>query len=490
MKSLYHALPAVFFTSLIALPLHAQEKDKSPSRDLINFENDDLLHGNFLGFTTSGKIIWKNDFAENNIAFDKSEVRKIVINKGELTKPFSHTSFIKLKNKDIIPGKITSMKDGKLILNTDYSGELSIPSKLISNIEFNPHGNQIIYRGPFAEEDKWHYKYPGQGQEGEAEKDKPNSWSLKNFSLQHKGTSSSIVMKQELPEKFRVMFHCYSNQSYDPSITILADLNVPEIDKENSTLVQNRSRYKSTVAAYLGSCLTIRPSSSASMTHYSYAEDGSIIQNNITNNIRSTSSRNTHEKKLYDLRVDTTKGKVMLYVNKKQIGQWNVNDIITKLTGKHFGFSLRYGNSTTKSIISDLIITSWNGVTDSALSLENETRDIVMLGNGTDRYSGTITAITNDTVEFKTSYAELTIPHNEINSLNFATKESGEPLELDQENTSIRFYGTGKISGKISKSEDGNITVESKTLGLIKIKSEYISSFEFVDMDQVYDSFN
>jgi len=121
-----------------------------------------LSHTAFLGFTTSGKIIWKNDFAENNIAFDKSEARKVVLNKGELTTPFTHTSFVKLKNDDVIPGKIISMNNDELTIETDFSGTLEIPVKLITHLEINPHGNQIIYRGPYAEETKWEIKYPDQ----------------------------------------------------------------------------------------------------------------------------------------------------------------------------------------------------------------------------------------------------------------------------------------------------------------------------------------
>jgi len=493
MKSLSCTLSAVLFTSLYLFPLSAEENEAN-HRDLINFKNDDLLHGNFLGFTTSGKIIWKNDFAENNIAFEKSEVRKIVKNKGELTKPFSHNSFIKLKNQDTIPGKITSLKDGKLTVETDYSGELSIPQHLISNIHFNPQGSQIIYRGPFAEDEKWILKYSDQFKPREKDKeevvDKPDAWLIKNFSLQHKDTPSSIMMKQELPEKFRTTFHSYSTQSYYPAITILADLIIPEIDSENDTLVQNRARYKSSVASYLGSCLVIKPhSSGASLTHYGYNEDGSIFQNNISNSVRSSSSKNVPSKRFYDVRVDTSKEIVMLYMNDKHIGHWDLNKIITKMQGNHFGFTMQYSNASSKSIISDLAITKWNGVTDSARSLENETRDIVMLGNGTDRYSGNIKTITNEAVELKTDYAELAIPHEEISSINFATKDSGEIPQRDLDSGTLRFYGTGKITGKISKAEKGYIAIESRVLGLIKVKSEYISSFEFVDMDHVYDAF-
>jgi len=216
-----------------------------------------------------------------------------------------------------------------------------------------------------------------------------------------------------------------------------------------------------------------------------------MTQNVIKNEIRSSSNINTPIKKFYDLRVDKTKGIVILYSNKKHIGQWQIKDIADKLQGKNFGFSIQHSRSSTLSIVSDLVISQWNGVTDSARSLELETRDIVMLENGTDRYSGEIISITDEIVDLKTAYAELAIPHNQISSINLAT----EKFDLTEEETShlknsatVRFYGTGKITGKISKAEEGYVAVETRALGIIKIKSEYISSFEFADMELIYEA--
>jgi len=81
--------------------------------DHINFTNDDTLHGTFLGFTSTGKIIWKNDAADGNIGFDTNKVRKIVIHDGLEKHPFSHTSYLSLVNQDTIPAEIISMNDTK-----------------------------------------------------------------------------------------------------------------------------------------------------------------------------------------------------------------------------------------------------------------------------------------------------------------------------------------------------------------------------------------
>ena len=460
--------------------------------DLINFQNDDTLHGKFIGFTTSGKIIWKNISAENNIAFDTKDLRKVVMNKGEITTPFTHTSYVTLKNLDTIPGKVISLKDDELTLSSDFAGNIKIPKDQILNININPLGNKIIYRGPFSEDEQWELKYPANRKTNSLTEEEQEKipWKIKSFSLHHKGEASSILKKTEFPDQFRITFNSYSSQSYYPTLTVMADLIVPEFDKENEILNKNRNRYRTSVANYLGSSLVIRlHPSSPSLTEHGFKEDGTLLQSNISNMVRGISTRNIEPKTFYDLRVDKKTGIILLYANKRNVGQWQTNSFTEKLKETYFGYNMQYNSANAKSVISDIVVTKWNGIQDSAISLENESRDIVMLNNGTDRYSGKLTAINESTIDLKTAYAELEIPHDQISSINISRKKS-EDAELRQKtDVAIRFYGTGKITGQLSKAEDNFIFLNSKILGKIKIEAEFINSIEFVDMDYAYESF-
>ncbi|MGJ8656706.1 MAG: hypothetical protein ACSHX6_09660 [Akkermansiaceae bacterium] len=461
--------------------------------DFINFSNDDTLHGQFLGFTTSGKIIWKNDAADKNIAFETKDVRKVVMNNGQRTKPFSHTSYITLKNLDTIPGNVHSLTGDQLTLETDYGGKITIPKDQILDLNINPLGQKVIYRGPFSEEEPWELKYPANRiakDLSEEEQEKIRPWKFKNFSLNHQGEASSTLMEKEFPDQYRITFNSYSSQSYYPTMTIMADLKVPKYDDEDQELVKNRTRYRSSLGNYLGSSIVIRlhPSNS-SLTQYGFKEDGSIFQSNAANMVRGTSSRGTQSKTYYDLRVDKKAGLIMLFANKRNVGQWQIDSLSEDYQGSYFGYNMQYSNSTAQSVISDIVVTTWNGVRDSALSLENETRDIVMLNNGTDRYSGNITGITEQTIDLKTAYAELAIPKDQVSSVTLSRKKTEDPEGRDKGEVAVRFYGTGRITGVLSKAEDGSIFLESKILGKIKIESEFITSFEFVNMDHAYETF-
>ena len=482
-------LSKTLLSLLVASPIAFAQNN-----DLINFENDDTLHGKFLGFTTSGKIIWKNDSAEKNIAFETKEVRKIVMNNGQKTKPFSHISYVTLKNLDTIPGKVVSLTKDTLTLETDFGGKISIAKSNIFDINLNPLGDKIIYRGPYSEDEVWELKYPinrpVKDDLTDKEKEEQKPWKLKNFSLTHQGEPSSILMKPELPEKFRIIFNSYSSQSYFPKLVIMADLKIPEYDEDDKVIKQNRTRYNSSLANQLGTSLVIRlhPSSS-SLIQYGFKEDGSLYQTTVPNMVGGISISSKQSKTLYDIRVDKKSGLIMLYANKRNVGQWQIESLADKHLGSHFGFNMQYSNANAKSVISDIVVSSWNGVRDSAISLENETRDIVMLNNGTDRYSGKVTAITDSTIDLKSTYAELSIPQDQVSSINFSRKRSDEPESRDKKDVTVRFYGTGRITGLLSKSDDGSIFIESSILGKIKVKSEFISSFEFVNMDYAYETF-
>lgn len=483
MKLLYQSLFTIIISSSF---IHAE------SNDFINFENDDTLHGKFIGLTSSGKIIWKNDSAEQNISFDTKEVRKILLNKGRLTKPFSHTSYVTLKNQDTIPGEIISLTNDQLTLQTDFAGKLVIQKENILDININPLNEKILYRGPYLENEGWEIKFPASSNfknltPEEQEKQKP--WKFSNFALSHVGEASSILLKKELPEKYRITLNAHSQQYRYSSFVISADLQIPTFDKDDKFVQQNRSRYSSSIGSYLGTSIVINlQPSNPSLTTYNFNENGVLIETKLQNMLNYTSNNRFNTKTFFDIRVDTKSGNVLLFAEKKMVGNWQIDSPATQFRGLYSGLSMQYNNlAMAKSVISDVIISAWNGVKDSALSLENESRDIVMLNNGTDRYSGKITSIENNEILLKSAYADMAIPKDQVSSISFANNHSDIQPSRRKKDVSVRFHGTGRIVGLLSKSDLGELILESKMIGNIKLKTEYITSIEFTDMDIAYE---
>jgi len=483
-----------------ALPAETKEEVKpteatkqSEVNDFINFVNNDTLHGKFLGFTTSGKIIWKNPAAEKNIAFTADQVRKVVLNKGRLVKPFTHTSFLTLTNQDTIPGEIVALDAKSITLKTDYAGELKIPREAISSIDFLPLGDKIHYRGPFSKEDWNALPYSYNSTTTEPDPKKKPAWELINFALKNSGESGVIMNKQDFTDKARYTFKLNYRSSVMPSFIISADMKQPELKKadeakeaEKPRVISNRT---ARITEVIGTGLIFKLSNySNTLTYYGFDEEGNSFAQSIPNMIpNNRANRIKQDSILFDVRMDKQADTLLLYADKSMIGQWDISAYSNKLKGNKFGFANMYSSNANASMISDIVISSWNGVIDPAASMENADRDTILLSNGTDRYSGKALKLVDNKLQLKGPYAELEIPTDQIQSLYFAKKDREEVAGKAESEVSLRFHGTGRLTGTLAKGPDGKIILDSGVLGKLTIQSEYVSAYEFEDMDYAYE---
>ena len=487
-------LLSVYAEDPIPAPAEPAKPIEAPAKeiveDFINFRNDDTLHGKFLGFTTSGKIIWNSKSAENNIAFTASEARKIIINKGLLVKPFSHNSHVTLTNLDTIPGEITAVSDKSVTLKTDYAGEVTIPRANVSKIDFLPLGDKIRYRGPYIA-DEWivhPLNYSTSNSKPDPKQKDP--WEFLSFSWQNKGTAGVLMSKLDLEDQGRITFNIASANTVMPSLILFADQKVPEVknedDKKPAVRVSSRT---TSITKIAGSSLIFRlHNSGSSLAFYSFNEDGSPFTTNLTNMISSSHhSNNRIDNSYVDIRHDKENGLVLLYLNKRMVGKWDISDFTKKLVGKKMGFANLYTSNSNSYIVNDIVVSSWNGVTDPAASMEHSERDIVLLTNGTDRYSGDAIKIIENKLLLKGPYAELFIPTDQIQSLALLKKDQKELPARTEDDVTIRFHGSGRITGTLSKGPEGRIIVDTKALGKLTIDLSYVSSYEFEDMDYAFE---
>ena len=151
------------------------------------------------------------------------------------------------------------------------------------------------------------------------------------------------------------------------------------------------------------------------------------------------------------------------------------------------GFANLYTSNSNSYIVNDIVVSSWNGVTDPAASMEHSERDIVLLTNGTDRYSGDAIKLIENKLLLKGPYAELFIPTDQIQSLALLKKDQKELPTRTEDDVTIRFHGSGRITGTLSKGPEGRIIVDTKALGKLTIDLSYVSSYEFEDMDYAFE---
>lgn len=223
-------------------------------------------------------------------------------------------------------------------------------------------------------------------------------------------------------------------------------------------------------------------SSYPSLSRNEFSESG-IARSQRLSTTRSSMSLSESGDAEIEIRYDRKKALVILFVNGAYAAQWND---VSGYAGDGKGFGIVNNTSSSQVRISDLTITSWNGMTDSARSMDHPERDVALLTNGTDRFSGKLSKITDGVAHLKTGYSDVRIPVGELSSviLNEASRtdpddeENGDKFSWKDEPVTVLYkpYGRIKISPTSATKETlkgtspflGDISVDLKSANILR----------------------
>jgi hypothetical protein len=465
------------------------------AEDILNFKNNDTLHGCFKGFSDTNHLRWKSNESDQEIAFSTSKIRKIIFRKGLPAKPFSHTSLIKLTNGDTIPCAILSMDSEFITIQTNYTGEKKIAKKWVQSCQLHPLGHQVSYQGPFSE-DAWEIIYPpdekNEEQEPPHDPDTQSSpWQFGNFSWYNHGRPGAIILKGiELPKSFRIQFKSESSRNSNISFVFNADFNKPDTEPDSKNHNSNSTK---NITSQFGSCFVLRTSSvSTSLAMYNVLENGESSYSYLKPISGRSSYRNLNSSNAsqLELRADLNKLVIAAYRNSQLVNQWSLRDHDVIPQGKAIAFNSLNAGANNLSRISDITIAPWNGVMDSALSLQDDDSDIVLLANGRDRFSGTITSITDTELQLKGNYADMTIPRDEIQSFTFATDSLAEAQEQSSKEIFFHLGKTGKLTATPVGTSADNVIIKHPILAELNLDFNYLTAITYDTSSSLLDVWN
>jgi hypothetical protein len=150
--------------------------------------------------------------------------------------------------------------------------------------------------------------------------------------------------------------------------------------------------------------------------------------------------------------------------------------------GNHLAFGpTRYNKSQFR--ISDITISKWNGMKDSAQSMSDSKRDIILLNNGMDRFSGKFQSISNGQVHFKGTFDnDLTIPLDQVQEIHFATNRQTKPPVQSKDAVYFFIYPHGRITGIPYTEPDApanSIRLKTSLFGDLPLDTRYINIIDF-----------
>ena len=529
-------------------------KSDPAGTDIMRFDNGDLIHGKFGGLNE--RVLWKRPDIDRLLRVKRDGIRQIVFNGGRPGIHSSKTSHVSLINGDQIPGKIKSLTDKHLILDSPVLGELKIPREQLKSLCPNPFNGKLAYAGPFTSDDWVLLTYPkdekkkDEEQKGEldqkeeeAEVELPN-WVYSGAAFFNARDQAPLVRQTDLPDTGRLQFEVSWKGRLNLNIAVHADFIrpiIPEIDQgeeeegeeaapsENDDKSPEKKKEEeeqteeddsgppapeheilwdlkkgnalqsipwlqrdNTGHSYtFGSSYVLNLSSYSSLYRCEFDDNGKaqIVRLDGPRVSQSLSETGTAT---VDLRFDRKKRFFILYINGNYAAQWSDPQAFEG-KGSSMGFS---SSGNCKVRLSNIYVTSWNGLRDSALSMEHEERDVALLINGTDRFSGSLTKIDQDTAHLKTAYAEMTIPVSDISSLELKKSTMGDAdnekyLWEDDSPSILLFKPLGRLSLTPKGSSDKTLEGHSPFLGNLKVNLDSATLLRFNDESfDVTDWFN
>lgn len=470
--------------------------------DMIRFSNHDTLHGHFQAFTGKENLLWKSDQAAKPIDFETKKIQRITLNRGQAYKTLQYHSAVHLINGDVIPGKITVVDASSVTLVTDHLGTLTIPRDSITHLSLHPYGGKLLYYGPLNEdgwktinsnlktvdkEDAKEKREPAGGEKKdepkksekelvkEAEAKKKENWQyLANAWYAGTGRSHYLLRENALPDQCVLSFKLAWRGTLYANIILYADFDPPERKKDDES---SRSPNAVVGNAYILS-LTAH---SANLSSISFDENGKALTNRLEETRPLLGLSRKDEAKI-ELRIDRLSKSILIFVDGSFKGKWDLGPSYED-KGNHLAFvrNVHYNNAQFR--ISDISIAKWNGMKDSAQSMSNTKRDVILLNNGVDRFSGTFKHLRNGQISFMGNYDNaMTIPAEEVQEINLATNQLKPKEESPKLNAHFFVYPFGKISGTLvtpQQGPSGKTLLNHHILGEIQLDTRYINIIDF-----------
>jgi hypothetical protein len=492
------------------LPMIAASAADLP--DLLRFTNDDQLRGTFRGIHEGPQVQWENDDLVGPVAFKTSRIRHIVLRGGRPSKLLGTLSHADLVNGDKIPGIITAL-DGKFVtMETSYGGKLRIPRDHITVLAPNPLGGRVAYYGPFAEDD-WKMVHGAfsngvldEDDEPEPEsKEKeatPGRWVFSGSAWywNHKGGGTALIRETGMPERSVLRFDLAWKSRLNLSIALHADFAKPqpEVKEEQKENRAGNVMNPASLPQLFGNSYVLQLYSNyLTLLRTSVDSEGKpSIQRPRINGGAARLGETGHAR--IELRSNRKTGEITLFVNDEFTAQWNGMDMASngddedpamKGNGSGFGFVAQGGDSPVR--ISDIIMSEWNGMPDSARSLQMDEQDVVLMTNGTDRYSGKVGGMDEQgAILFEGKHGRFRFPIEDVSEIRFAKQSLAAASEPTADNVIVRLAPIGAISGLPVPGESSSIGIISPIVGKMELSLESAVMIELNAPSQPIDYWN
>lgn len=379
---------------------------ESAALETVTFLNKDQLHGSLLSIDQSSGVHWQCPAARGPIIFKTGEVAEIKLDGQKPANAAASSQRIGLTNGDEFPGNIVSLDGNTLVLDTWYAGKLSIPRAMLRSIIPVSEANAVVYEGPTGL-DGWSAGRTGVGR----------SWSYRDGALI--GTNYGTIGRDvSLPDKSALEFDLVLRGNSQFSVGVYSDR-----------------------SDGFGNCYMLTLSAG-------YIEMQRFSRTGGSSDLGSAQMENVmrHDKTHIEIRTDKEKKSIWLLIDGKVIKEWN-DPAEFNGEGGNIIFSCQPG---TYVRLTEIKVSKWDGKFDESMSPDAENdEDAVQLANE-DRVSGHLEAIQDGKAKLSSAYAELSIPLDRIEHVDFATAHE-DKAKPDPSDVRAYFPEGGSVTMQLNQ---------------------------------------
>ena len=495
---------ALIFFLAAALQCHGAE----PRDDLLSFTNGDQLHGKLSGIDAGPSVLWKRDDVGEQVKFKSSDLRRIVLGGGRPVRSLETLSHIGTSNGDRIPGVVREMDDKRILLDTAFAGTLEIPRDQVGLLAPNPLGGRVLYHGPYDPEE-WVMinqahpdGIPAMVDDG---KDKTPRWKHSGTAWywQNKEAGTALARKAGMPDRAILRFDiawksrlCCAvafHSNFKKAAPAAAD-GEAENPIEDRVAIAGRMQSSASLPDFFGDSYVLQLYSNYVMLHRTgFGEDGRPSLDRVQTTNSSLRLGDTG-KATVELRCNRPTGEISLFINGEFVVQWSeIADGIAEGggyagKGEGFGFLVQAEESPVR--ISEVIVAEWNGMPDAARSLQVDDADIVLLSNGTDRFSGKITGLRDGKVKLEGRYGDFEFPMSEVAEVRFAKSRLAEAPAADSGEMKVRLFPLGRISGQPLSGDGKRLRILNGSVGELELNLDYAAMLDFRGTESFLDDWD
>ncbi len=490
----------------------------SEAPDLMRFDNGDQLHGTFQGLKDGPKAVWLRDDVSAPVDFNISQVRHIILRGGRPVKSLTSLSNVALINGDRIPGKIISLDETAMILETSYAGVLRIPRDQVTLLAPSPLGGRLNYHGPFNA-DEWkmaNVAFPAglppdapaaAGKEKNKDKpaqDQPGRWVFSGSAWYWPGKSSGTALLREnsIPDRAILRFDMSWKNRISLAIGFHADFAKPKSqdgEDKNNPLRRNFgggfSPGDSAILPVLfGNSYVLQIFSSHLMLFRTFVNEEGVPSVERVQVSGSALRLGDSGKATMEIRSNRLTGEISFFVNDEFVTQWSEgvsgprDPASVAKKGNGFGFVVQTEDSPVK--ITDIMVAEWNGMPDAARSLQVDEQDIVLLANGTDRFSGKVEWLRDGKLQMEGKYGRFQFQLDDLAEVRFARNRLAKETASAANDLIVRLSPLGQVSGKPLSGNASAIRILSPICGEINFNLESAVMLDFQHSNNIGDDWD